>query len=344
MGVDLGDICIKHTLSLETLNNKIIAIDAYNILYQFLASIRQEDGTPLMDLKGNPTAHLSGLFYRTSRLLENGIKPAFVFDGTAHRLKEKTQIERREIKEKAVQKWKEAIELESKEARKYAQGTSRLTSSMVAQSKDLLEAMGVPTIQAPSDGEAQASMMVHQGLAYATGSQDYDALLFGSDRLIRNISITGRRKIPRQDKYIIVEPEEITLKETLDSVNLTREQLIFIGLMLGTDFNEGVKGIGPKKAIKIITQIKTLSELVAYLKEKHAYEFEVDPQEVLDLFMKPAYTEPQKMQWKPPNKERIQDILVSQHDFSQERVERTVDELEKVMKEKGAQSRLEQWF
>lgn len=345
MGVDLGDLAIKRTITLESLSGKIIAIDAFNVLYQFLASIRQEDGTPLMDFKGRPTAHLSGLFYRTSKLLGHGIKPIFVFDGKAHRLKGKTQGERAEIKKIAAEKWKEAIEAERyDEAKKFAQATSRLTNEMISESKILLEAMGVPSIQAPSDGEAQAAMMVQLGQAYATASQDYDALLFGSPILIRNISITGRRKIPRQDKYILVEPEEIELKEALSLLGLSREQLIFLGMLIGTDFNEGVKGIGPKKGLKIVREIKTLDELLGYLKKEQDYQFEVDAEEVFNLFLDPAYKDPGEIEWNLPNSEEIKRILVTEHDFSEERISKVIEELIKTTKEKGAQSKLEQWF
>ncbi len=345
MGVDLGGIVEKNTISLDYLNGKVIAIDAYNMIYQFLSSIRQEDGTPLMDFKGNPTAHLSGLFYRTTRFLEHGIKPVFVFDGKASDLKRKTIDARNELKLSANEKWKKAIEEEKfEEAKKYAQATSRLTMPMVEESKKFLKALGVPFVQAPVDGEAQASVMVQKGLAYATGSQDYDALLFGSDRLVRNISITGRRKIPRQDKYILVETEEIVLSKVLSELKLTREQLILVGIMVGTDFNDGVKGIGPKKALKIVSEVKSLNELVAYLKEKHNFEFEVDIEEVYKMFIEPPFTDPGKIIFEEPKKEEIKKILVEEHDFNLERVEKTVDELIRITKEKGNQSKLEQWF
>lgn len=345
MGVDLGDLAVKNTISLENLSGKIVAIDAYNILYQFLASIRQEDGTSLMDSKGRVTAHLAGLFYRNSKLLENGIKPVYIFDGKQNKLKARTQGERAQAKEKALEKWKVAMEEERvADARKYAQATTKLTKEIIEESIAFLSALGIPSMRAPSDAEAQAAMMCQQGIVYATGSQDYDALLFGSPILVRNLSITGRRKVPRQDKYVIVEPEQIRLQETLDSLGLTREQLIFLGMLIGTDFNEGVKGIGPKKALKIVKEVKTLSELVASVRESHKYEFEVEPQEVFDIFVDPAYTEPPELEWIAADKDRIKKILVEEHEFSEERVDRTLLQLIKESKEKGAQKKLEQWF
>ena len=345
MGVDLGDLAIKHTISLESLSGKIIAIDAYNILYQFLASIRQEDGTPLMDYKGNITAHLSGLFYRTTRLLESGIKPVYVFDGKAHDFKGRVQSERSEAKKLAEKKWKEALESEKyAEAKKYAQATSRLTPTMVEESKLLLASMGVPSVQALADGEAQAALMVQNNLAYATASQDYDAMMFGSPVLVRNLSITGRRKVPRQDRYIMVEPEEIKLQETLASLGISRDKMIFLGMLLGTDFNQGVKGVGPKTALKIVKEIKTLDDLRSYVKDKYDYEFEVDVDAVLHLFLSPPYSEVKKLSWTEPNNDAISTILVQEHDFSQERVEKTLAGLKKIAKERGAQSKLEDWI
>jgi flap endonuclease-1 len=345
MGVDLGDLAVKHAISLDSLSGRAVAIDAYNTLYQFLASIRQEDGTPLMDYRGNVTAHLAGLFYRTTKLLESGIKPIYVFDGPAHALKGRVQGERAEAKNLAKKKWEDALEQgKYEEARKFAQATSRLTPGMVVESKALLAAMGVPSVQAPSDGEAEAALMVQNGLAYATASQDYDVLLFGSPVLVRNLSITGRRKVPRQDRYIMVEPEEIRLQETLDSLGIPRDRLVFIGLLLGTDFNEGVKGIGPKTALKIVKETRTLDDVIAYVKAKYDYEFEVDAEEVLHLFLNPPYKEPDRLRWSEPDSDAVTRILVQEHDFSEDRVGNTLAQLQKILKEKGAQSKLGQWF
>lgn len=345
MGVDLGDLAVKHTISLDSLSGKVVALDAYNVIYQFLASIRQEDGTPLMDYKGNVTAHLSGLFYRTAKLLESGVRPVYVFDGRAHGLKARVQAGRAEVKREAERKWKEALEMEKpEEAKKYAQATSRLTPGMVVQSKELLSAMGVPSVQAPSDGEAEAAMMVQRGLAHATASQDYDALLFGSPVLVRNLSITGRRKVPRQDRYVMVEPEQIILQETLSSLGISRDKLIFIGMLLGTDFNEGVKGVGPKTALKIVKETETLDDVISYVKAKYDYEFEVDAEQVLHLFLNPPYAEPGRLDWSGPDRDGVARILVQEHDFSADRVENVLNQMERVLREKGAQSRLEQWF
>jgi len=346
MGVDIGDLAVKNPTSIDSLSGRVIAVDAFNTLYQFLASIRQEDGTPLMDFKGRVTAHLSGLFYRTSKLLNNGLKPVFVFDGKPPRFKKKTSEARSETKKTAEEKWIQALEEKRfEDARKYAQATSRLTGEMVDESKLLLDGMGVPWIQAPSEAEAQAAVMVQKGTAYAVSSQDYDSLLFGSPILIRNINITGKRKVPRQDRYITIEPEEIKLTETLNSLGVDRKRLIIMGILIGTDFNEGVRRVGPKTALKIIKEVKTLKSAVKYVKEKYDYEFEEYIEEVYDFFMKPP-VEPvrRKFKWGEMDKDKVIKFLCGQHDFSQERVERTLNELEKTFNEKNTQRSLDNWF
>jgi flap endonuclease-1 len=346
MGVDLGDLCVKRAITLESLSGRVIAIDAFNVLYQFLASIRQEDGTPLMDFKGRTTAHLSGLFYRTSKLIQNGIRPVYVFDGMPSALKEKTREARTEVKRKAEEKWKQALSEERfEDAKKYAAATSRLTGGMVEESKTLLSGMGIPWIQAPGEGEAQAAMMVQKGQAYAVGSQDFDALLFGAPVLVRNLSITGRRKVPRQDRYVMVEPEEIVLRDTLNSLQMTREKLVWIGILLGTDFNEGVPRVGPKTALKIMKEVDSLDALRAYVKTKYDYEFEVEPERVMELFLRPSYVEvAENPKWGAINDSEVTRIMVDEHDFARERVEKILSDIKLSFREKGAQKKLGDWF
>ncbi|MBI2080015.1 flap endonuclease-1 [Candidatus Micrarchaeota archaeon] len=345
MGVNLGDLAIKHPIQLESLAGKTLAVDAFNTIYQFLSSIRQEDGTPLMDSKGRITAHLSGLFYRTSRLIENGIKPIYVFDGKAPEFKRKTQEERARIKREAEEKWKKALEEERLEdAKKYAQATSRLTREMVAEGMVLLNSLGVATITAPSEGEAQAALMVEHGIVYASASQDYDSLLFGSPLHIRNISITGRRKIPRQDKYIMVEPEEIRLEETLSSLHLNREQLIMIGLLVGTDYNDGVKGVGPKTALKIVSEIKTLDDLKKFVNAKYGDILPENLEEIYAFFLNPPYEQIEKIKFPTLDPEKVKKILCDEHDFDPNRIGNALEKIEKQLKETSSQRKLDEFF
>jgi flap endonuclease-1 len=341
MGVQLGEIVPKERIDFEQLSGRKIAIDAFNSLYQFLSIIRQPDGTPLMDAKGRVTSHLSGLFYRTGKLVEYGIFPIYVFDGKPPDLKRRVVEERRKVREEAQEKWKEAVrEGDIVAARRHAQASSRLTTDMIDDSKRLLEAMGIPWIQALGEGEAQAAYVVQHGDAWASASQDYDSLLFGSPRLIRNLTITGRRKLPGKNVYISVEPELIELDKALRELGIERKQLIDMGIMMGTDFNEGIKGIGPKKAL-------------AYVKEgkgaKHAYkdmglEPDVDVDELRELFLKHDVTDKYSLEWGKIKKADIVKILVNEHNFSEERIENTIKELEEKLNQKATQARLDSWF
>ena len=292
MAVDLSKLAVRRKITLDELNDRIIAIDAYNVLYQFLSIIRQPDGTPLMDSHGNVTSHLSGLFYRTIELIEHGIKPIYVFDGVPSMLKQKTieaRMQRREEAYAAWQKAKGAGELE--EARTHAQQSSRVDRRIVESSKALLELMGVPHINAPSEGEAQASYMCSQGLAYAAASQDYDTLLFGSKNVVRNLTLSGKRKLPKKNIYVNVEPELVNLEETLSALGISRHQLIWLGILLGTDFNEGIKGVGPKTALKAVKEARDIDDIKRFAKERHNAEFELDIAEVERLFTEPEVLE-----------------------------------------------------
>src|SRR5437867_118312 len=283
MGINLADIVSSEPRTLEDFAGKILAIDAFNTLYQFLAIIRQPDGTPLMDRQGRVTSHLSGLIYRLSNFVEAGIKPVFVFDGEPPRLKARTIQSRGDIKRKAEREWREAVEIgDLATARTKAMQTSRLTGEMIDQSKRLLELLGIPWIQAPAEGEAQASAMAKSGVAHAAASQDFDSLLFGSPRLVKNLAISGRRKLPRKEVYVDVQPEEISLEATLSNLGITREQLVDMGLLIGTDFNEGVKGIGPKKALALIKKHGSLEPAL----EELGVETE-SKDEVREIFLKP---------------------------------------------------------
>ena len=346
MGVDLGDLAVKQKASIADFSGKPIAIDGMNVLYQFLASIRQEDGTPLKDFKGNITGHLSGLFYRTAKLASEGVKLAYVFDGAPPEFKEKELAERREAKKEATVKWKKAVEEERlEEARRYAQASMKLTKEMVEESKELLSGMGIPWVQEPSEGEAEAAWMVETGLCYASASQDYDSLLFGSPLLVRNLSITGKRKVPRQNRYVNVVPEIIRLDETLGKLGISREQLILIGLMEGTDFNEGVKGVGPKTGLKIVKEHTTFEEVKRYVKEKYEYEFEEHIDKVYEFFLNPPLEkEVGELKWREADQERVLKLLVEEHDFSEDRVSKTLEKMNGVLREAESQRTLDKWF
>jgi len=341
VGVQLGDIVPKQKVEFEQLGGRTIAIDAMNSLYQFLAIIRQRGGELLRDSKGRVTSHLSGLFYRTANFVELGIMPIYVFDGEPPKLKFRTIAERRELRAEAAEEWAAALAAgELEEARKFAQRSAQLTDEMVGESKELLDHMGIVWIQAPSEGEAQAARLVQRGDAWAAASQDFDSLLFGAPVLVRNLAITGKRKLPGKDVYIEIAPEVIELEPVLKELGVTREQLVDIGILVGTDYNLGIKGIGPKKALELV---KKHGSIEGIMRTELGERFEVDPLEVRKIFLEPNVTDRYKVRWREPDPAKIKEFLCEKHDFSESRVQGGIDRLlkGKVAKE---QVSLEKWF
>lgn len=328
MGVKFKDIVNPEPIKFEDLKGKTVAIDAANIIYQFLSIIRQADGTPLMDHRGKVTSHFSGILYRTTSLIEKGVKPFYVFDGVPSILKKSTQIKRSEIKEESRKKWKDALENGNiEEARKYAGRTSRMSTEIVEGSKKLLELMGIPYIQANGEGEAQASYMVDKGDAWCVGSQDYDCILFGATRMVKNLTITGGK----------ANLELIQLERVLENLKITREQLVDVAILVGTDFNGGVKGIGAKKGINLIKKHGDVFKVLDEMK----LELDVDPNQVRELFFEHDFISDYELKWRDPDREGAIEFLAGEHDFSEERV---VNALNKLKKLDSGQSSLEKWF
>jgi flap endonuclease-1 len=322
MGVNLKDIIPARQIEFKDLSGHTIAVDAPNTIYQFLASIRQPDGTPLMDGKGNVTSHLSGLLYRTTNLIRMGIRPIYVFDGKPPDLKHKTLQARKARKVEAEAEWAKAKE-EGRldDAMKYAKRTSRLTEGMLEDSKRLLGLMGVPYVQAPSEAEAQCTTIVGRGDAWAVGSQDYDSLLFGTPRLVRGLTLSGKMEL-----------NIIELDAALRELGITREQLIDLAILVGTDFNEGVYGIGPKKALKAVKE-GTVGEITV--------DFDFD--EVRNVFLNHPKTDDYSIASGGVDSEGLLELLHVEHDFSEERVRKAAAELEKVYME-NSQQNLAKWF
>ncbi len=337
MGVDLGDLFDRKGIELSDLKGKIIAIDAYNTLYQFLSIIRQRDGTPLLDSRGEITSHLSGFLYRTTNLIEEGIKPVYVFDGEPPAFKSGTIEERKKIRTEAFEKWEEAKATGNEDAFKHAQASSHIKGNMIEDAKLLLGFMGIPVVQAPSEGEAQAAFMVQNNDAYAAGSQDYDSLLFGATIVVRNLAVTGKRRVPGKGGYADVKPEILEMGKGLAVLGISREQLVDIGILIGTDYNEGIKGIGPKKALKLVKKHGSiegaLSELNTEIKNLA---------KIRALFLHPDVTSDYELKWSKPDEKAVIKFLCTEHDFSEERVSKAVERL-LLASDKG-QKTLDRWF
>ena len=308
------------------------AIDAYNALYQFLSGIRQADGAPLMDEDGNITSHLNGLLFRSANLIEKNITPIYIFDGKPPEFKHKTLDERRQMREQAAEEWNKAVAAgDTEAARKYAMASTTVNAYVIESAKELLTALGIAWIQAPGEGEAQASVMAQQGEVTYAVSQDYDSLLFGCSTLVRNITVSGKRKL--RGTVVSVYPERISLAQTLAALDLNREQLIQTALLVGTDYNSGVKGIGPKKAIKAVKEGKFHS----LIKDSENFE---NPEKLIDYFMHPEVTADYTIEKHAVNREKVLELLCDRHGFTRERIEAGID---KITAKQG-QATLDSWF
>ncbi len=314
MGVALRDIFLPYREEIQlSLVPGVVAIDAYNTLYQFLSIIRQPDGTPLMDSTGRTTSHLSGLFYRNTALMSQGITPVYVFDGIPPELKADTIGERRLVREDAAAKWEEARrEGDIKAAYVYARSSSRIDTEILSSAKKLLDLLGIPWIDAPSEGEAQAAYMAMKGDVTAAASQDYDTLLYGAPVQVRNLTISGKRKV--RGRSITVRPERITLQAVLLGHNISREELIQVAILTGTDFNAGIRGVGAKTALKIVQK----GEFSSVLQEKMP---DFDPKPVMEFFLHPPVTDDYEFSFKKPDFDGLLSFLSDEYGFLRERIE-----------------------
>jgi flap endonuclease-1 len=343
VGVNISDLVVKKEISLDFLSGKKVGIDSYNMLYQFLASIRGADGLPLADSHGNVTSHLTGLFYRTINLVDLGVKPVFVFDGVPSKLKSETLRKRREVRTDAEKKSSLALkEGNMGDAQKFGSRALRLTPQMVSEAKDLLFYLGIPIVEAPQEGEAQASVMVQRGELFGAVSQDFDCLLFGATNLFRNVGVTGKRKVAGKNFYVEVKPQHVELESTLNELRIDRKKLIWLGMLVGTDFNEKFPKVGPKTALKLVQNNASFEDI---LKEtKHEIDF--DYKEIEDLFLNPVSCSVQqnKLEQREVDKEKLIEFLCEEHDFSKERVNSTIDSFIKKRDELSKQKSINQWF
>ncbi|MEM2123890.1 MAG: flap endonuclease-1 [Methanolinea sp.] len=333
MGVALRDIVadFKETVTWQDLAG-VAAVDAHNALYQFLSIIRQPDGTPLMDRNGRVTSHLSGILFRASNLLAKGIRTVWIYDGAPPPFKRETIEERRVARELAGERWKEALlRGDTEEAYRQARSSSRIDEEIIATSRELLSLLGLPWIQAPSEGEAQAAHMVARGAARYVVSQDYDTLLFGAPVLVRNLTVSGKRKV--RGRTLSVVPERLLLTEVLAGLGISRADLIRIGILVGTDFNEGIKGVGAKTALRVVRN----GEFEQVMRERQPG---LDWEEIYRFFENPPVTDDYTLRWRPPDREGVLRMLCDRFDFSPERVEGALGEV----KAATGQKTLDSWF
>ena len=322
MGVKLPGILPVETIKWEDLKGKKIAIDASNMLYQFLSSIRQRDGTPLMDSKKRVTSHLSGIFHRCLNLIQKDIFLCVCFDGKPPELKYKTQQQRKGRKQKAQEKYVEARQEEDIEAMyKYSKQVTYLNNEMVQESKELIKALGIPVIQSPQEADAQISFMCERQDVNFAASSDMDCLLHNCPRLIPNLTLSQTRKLPG-GKFVYIQPHLIELKEVLNHLKINQDQLIVMGILTGTDYNpKGVHGIGPKKALNLVQQYKNFDKLFSEI------ETDFNWKEIYAIFKSMPVMKNYQLKWTSVNEEKVKEILVEEHDFSEERINKALEKI-----------------
>jgi flap endonuclease-1 len=347
MGVAIGKLIEESKQKFEfnhTHKHKKFGFDAYNILYQFLTTIRGVDGEPLKNENGDITSHLNGLFYRMLNILSNDVDVFFVYDGKSIDLKQKTQDERRSRKEIAKEHFKDAVlrgDLE--DMNKFSKRITSIDDKIIQESKDLLKAMGISIIDAPSEAEAQISYMTKENLLDFTVSQDFDCLLFGSPNLVRNLTVSRKKKIPSKNIYVDINPEIIYLKETLEKLNLSREKLIYLSMLIGTDFNDKVEGVGPKTALKLVLENNSFESIEKSLKEKNKV-VNFDYKEIENIFLNPLISKNPEISKSEFDRNKIENILIDRFNFSQERVVNSLDKFITARNNSNKQKTIDKWF
>lgn len=325
MGFNLSPLVVRRQIALGDLRSRSLAVDANNMLYQFLALIRMRDGRPFTDAHGHVTSHLLGLLMRTTRLMgDYGVRPAFIFDGKPPELKMKTLQDRRQFRERARREWEDAVR-----RRDYSAAWSKavrmdsLTRGMQEDAKNMLALLGIPYVQAPEEGEAQAAYIAMKGEVWAANSRDYDAVLFGAPRLVRYVTISGKEFLPSTGGSRPLIPELIELEELLKALGLTREQLIDLAILVGTDFNKGVKGVGPRTALKLLKKYRS----VEGLPEEYQSQLPAEVQEIRRLFLHPNVTDEYRIKFTGLNEDGLKHFLVAERGFSDDRVQLAIERM-----------------
>jgi flap endonuclease-1 len=317
---------VRKQLTLDDLRGRSLAVDANNTLYQFLALIRMRDGRPFTDSEGHVTSHLVGLLLRTSRLMADyDIRPVFVFDGKPPELKRRTLEERRGYRERALKEWEDAVRRKDYSgAWSKAVRMNSLTQSMQDDAKKVLTLLGIPWIQAPQEAEAQAAYMAMQGHVWAANSRDYDAVLFGSPRLVRYLTISGQEFLPSKGIARPLVPELIELQALLRRLEISREQLIDLAIMVGTDFDKGIHGVGPKTALKLIKAHDSLEGLP----EHYKMQLPEDLDQLREIFLKPVISTQYEIRFTGLNEHGLKHFLCEERNFSNERVELAIHRMQ----------------
>ncbi|GLT70298.1 hypothetical protein SLA2020_423880 [Shorea laevis] len=323
----------------ESYFGRKIAIDASMSIYQFLIVVGRSGTEMLTNEAGEVTSHLQGMFTRTIRLLEAGMKPVYVFDGKPPDLKRQELAKRYSKRADASEDLAEAVETGNKEdIEKFSKRTVKVTKQHNEDCKRLLRLMGVPVIEAPSEAEAQCAALCKSGNAYAVASEDMDSLTFGAPRFLRHLMDPSSRKVPVM---------EFEVAKILEELNLTMDQFIDLCILSGCDYCDSIRGIGGQTALKLIRQHGSIENILENInKERYHIPDDWPYQEARQLFKEPlVYTDEEQLEikWTAPDEEGLITFLVNENGFNSDRVTKAVEKI-KAAKNKSSQGRLESFF
>ena len=308
MGAPMGNFVERTEKPVEDIagdDEKVVAIDTWTWFHAFLNSIRAGKNL-LRDEEGRVTSHLKGLYPRTMNMLDAGLRPVFILEGGYPELKEE-EISRRTQQRKKNEREQEIWQLIGDPTGYDGLADRGVTDEMVQTAVELIDAMGCPYMTPPEEAESQAARMCDNGQVDFVISQDYDTLLYGSPVMIQNLNSS--------------DGEIIWLERSLRENDLDFRQFLWLGILLGSDYHDGAHGIGPKRGLNIVQEVESIGELIERAKERDP---DVDGERwrsVYQQYANPAvdldYEVPSQS---VPDEDRIHEILVEKHGFSEDRV------------------------
>ncbi|KAI8364297.1 PIN domain-like protein [Choanephora cucurbitarum] len=316
-----------------------VAIDASMSIYQFMIAVRQQDGQLLQNEEGETTSHLMGMFYRTVRMVDHGIKPVFVFDGKPPTLKSGELAKRKARKEEAQSNLEEATEVgNAEDINRFAKRTVKVTQVHNNECKELLRLMGIPYVEAPCEAEAQCAELAKSGKVYAAASEDMDTLTFEAPILLRHLTFSEARKMPI---------DEVNLEKALEGLELKMSEFIDLCILLGCDYTQSIKGVGPKSAYNLIKEHKSIDEALKHLTPKLKENIPEDWNyaEARELFVTPEVTPGSEIEltWNEPDVEAVVEFMVKKKGFAEDRIRKGCEKLAKNLK-KATQTRVQDFF
>ncbi len=337
MGVKLGELVHARTTDIANLQGRIIAIDAPNIINAVFniswRSMNPNDPAIIRDRTQRPISHLYGLLYRVLFYYSNTILPIFCFDGRDSDLK---RVITKDLLNDILytrKRYENAMNSGNFElARRIALDQDYFWPTIMKESKDLLNTIGIPVIEAPAAAEAQCAHLVKDGIAWCSNSQDYDSLLFGCPRTLQNLSKSRRRKQRGRWTFEKIVPQIIDLNANLKRLEINHFQLVDMALLIGSDYFPGIKGIGPITALSMIKKHGRVERVI--VKERKCYDFSPLTAEIIaevrKIFLLPeTISPPDSLHWSHPDESHIKHLMCVDHHLNEQRVSASIEKLVK---------------